>query len=304
MSLSPGPGPSVCAGGPERPAAPRDVGGGLWIRAGGLHCQSDPVLQHQSRSDPPLWLGDQCLLSHQRCSAGAFRRGLYASCLPRRQLGRQRLAAGVALHRKCRRHLEHLAELPCIRRHRPLLVRAPHGQRSGGNAEANPCGWHDRPQAQWSLLVVTGAWLVNQTIGFSAFYAIVACVASLSTHGRENIPLPEIRNWRMYRPSRLILEGRSWRSSLSRAGLAVDAAASCTRCQGQGGLLSVSPRLRADERRCQVRRVSISVATCTTPSNPVAPTSRAYGKTVWSWPSLLRSSACGCGSRVNRRGCR
>ncbi|WP_210164299.1 hypothetical protein, partial [Bradyrhizobium sp. WSM2254] len=30
--------------------------------------------------------------------------------------------------------------------------------------------------------------------------------------------------------------------------------------------------------------------------------SRAYGKTVWSWPSLLRSSSCGGGSRVNRRG--
>ena len=28
---------------------------------------------------------------------------------------------------------------------------------------------------------------------------------------------------------------------------------------------------------------------------------RAYGKTVWSWPSLLRSSSCECGSRVNRR---
>jgi hypothetical protein len=29
---------------------------------------------------------------------------------------------------------------------------------------------------------------------------------------------------------------------------------------------------------------------------------RAYGKTVWSWPSLLRSSSCGCGICVNRRG--
>jgi len=67
-------------------------------------------------------------------------------------------------------------------------------------------------------------------------------------------------------------------------------------------LLSVSPRLRADERRCQVRRASIPMATCTTPSDPVAPTNRAYGKTVWSWPSLLRSSSCGGGSRVNRRG--
>src|SRR4051812_45837252 len=29
---------------------------------------------------------------------------------------------------------------------------------------------------------------------------------------------------------------------------------------------------------------------------------RAYGKTVWSWPSLLRSSPGECGIRVNRRG--
>jgi hypothetical protein len=29
---------------------------------------------------------------------------------------------------------------------------------------------------------------------------------------------------------------------------------------------------------------------------------RAYGKTVWSWPSLLRSSLGGCGTCVNRRG--
>ena len=45
------------------------------------------------------------------------------------------------------------------------------------------------------------------------------------------------------------------RSSLSRAGLAVDAAASCASGQEQGGMLSVSPKLRADERRCQVRLV-------------------------------------------------
>ena len=40
-----------------------------------------------------------------------------------------------------------------------------------------------------------------------------------------------------------------------RAGLAVDAAASCAKAKGQGGLLSVSPGLCVDERRCQVRRV-------------------------------------------------
>jgi hypothetical protein len=83
----------------------------------------------------------------------------------------------------------------------------------------------------------------------------------------------------------------------SRAGLALDAAASGAGGLGRGGLLSVSPKLRADERRRQVRRASILMATCTTPSNPVAPINRAYGKTVWSWPSLLRSSFCS-GPRV------
>jgi hypothetical protein len=34
---------------------------------------------------------------------------------------------------------------------------------------------------------------------------------------------------------------------------------------------------------------------------PCGANERAYGKTVWSWPSSLRSSLCGCGIRVNRR---
>ena len=54
----------------------------------------------------------------------------------------------------------------------------------------------------------------------------------------------EIRNWRMCRPSRLTKRG-DLVSSLSRVGLAVDATASGARGQGQGGLLSVSPKLRA-----------------------------------------------------------
>ena len=72
--------------------------------------------------------------------------------------------------------------------------------------------------------------------------------------------------------------------------------------RGQGGLLSVSPRLRADERRCQVRLVCKFPAPSTGLENCGEMASRAYGKTVWSWPSLLRSSLCGCGIRVNRRG--
>jgi hypothetical protein len=57
-----------------------------------------------------------------------------------------------------------------------------------------------------------------------------------------------------------------------------------------GRVVPVSPKPRADERRCQVRLANISMATCTMPSNPVAQAYGAYGKTVWSWPSLLRSS--------------
>jgi len=60
---------------------------------------------------------------------------------------------------------------------------------------------------------------------------------------------------------------------------------------------------RADERRWQVRLAKGSAATCTTSTNPAANMAdRAYGKTVWSWPSLLRPSSCGGGDRVNRRG--
>ena len=90
-------------------------------------------------------------------------------------------------------------------------------------------------------------------------------------------------------------------SSFSRAGLAVDAAASGARLgagrialrepQGfvrtNGAVRFVSPagfRLRRQGRE-----------------NRGEMAGRAYGKTVWSWPSLLRSSSCGGGSRVNRR---
>ncbi|MEY9879475.1 hypothetical protein ABIA43_001009 [Bradyrhizobium sp. USDA 328] len=92
------------------------------------------------------------------------------------------------------------------------------------------------------------------------------------------------------------------RSSLSRAGLAADAAASCTRVRA--GRIA----LREPETACgraallgfvspvsfQLRRQGWE--------NCGEMAGRAYGKTVWSWPSLLRSSSCGGGSRVNRRG--
>ena len=84
----------------------------------------------------------------------------------------------------------------------------------------------------------------------------------------------------------------------------MDAAAFGCERRGQGGLLSVSPKASCRRAALLVRLANISMATCTMSSNPVAVSERAYGKTVWSWPSLLRSSLCGSGIRVNRRGVR
>ena len=50
----------------------------------------------------------------------------------------------------------------------------------------------------------------------------------------------------------------------------------------------------------KIRLAGISVATCTKPSNPAAVGECAYGKTVWSWPSLLRSSCRGGVCEPNR----
>jgi hypothetical protein len=71
-----------------------------------------------------------------------------------------------------------------------------------------------------------------------------ACRRS-STPPHKNIPL--YRNSEMPYVSLIPahLEGRSCVVRFRRAGLAVDAAASGAKGQGQGGLLSVSPRLRA-----------------------------------------------------------
>ena len=93
-------------------------------------------------------------------------------------------------------------------------------------------------------------------------------------------------------------------SSCSRAGDAVDAAALGTRGAG-----------RADspcEPETACRRAALSGSSRQQFFGNVdkaeeycgVPASRAYGKTVWSWPSLLRSSFRGGGIRVNRRGVR
>jgi hypothetical protein len=79
----------------------------------------------------------------------------------------------------------------------------------------------------------------------------------------------EIRFWRMCRPSRLTLEGRPCVVMVVEPGLRWTRQRRARKC-GQGGLLSVSPRLRVDERRCQVRLASILPVTSTTPGDNAA----------------------------------
>ncbi|MET4290805.1 hypothetical protein ABIB06_001572 [Bradyrhizobium sp. LB8.2] len=102
---------------------------------------------------------------------------------------------------------------------------------------------------------------------------------------RKRFRFTEIRFWRMCRPSRLTLEGRPCVVMVVEPGLRWTRQRRARKC-GQGGLLSVSPRLRVDERRCQVRLASISMATCTTPSDPVA-----------KWRAVRTAKPCGPGRR-------
>jgi hypothetical protein len=118
----------------------------------------------------------------------------------------------------------------------------------------------------------------------------------------EIFDFTEIRKWRISRPSRLILEGRSCGRHFRESGLRWtrqrrarevwagrialrEPKTSCWMSGAVGFVSSVSFRLRRQGWE-----------------NCGEMASRAYGKTVWSWPSLLRPSSCGCGSRVNRRG--
>ncbi|WP_247496919.1 hypothetical protein, partial [Bradyrhizobium sp. 149] len=87
-----------------------------------------------------------------------------------------------------------------------------------------------------------------------------------------------------------------------RAGLAVDAAASGARLRA--GRIALR-ELKASRGRTALsgssrHQVDGNVHKVVETGGEMA--GRAYGKTVWSWPSLLRSSSCGGGIRVNRRG--
>jgi len=100
----------------------------------------------------------------------------------------------------------------------------------------------------------------------------------------------EIRNWRMCRPSRLTKRG-DLVSSLSRAGLR------WTRQRWARKVRAGRIALREPKASC---RMSGAVRFVSSVSfrlrrqgwkNCGKMAGRAYGKTVWSWPSLLRSSA-------------
>jgi len=93
----------------------------------------------------------------------------------------------------------------------------------------------------------------------------------------------------MCRPSRFDLEGRSYVVTDREPGFAVDAAASAREVRA-GRVVPVSPKPRANERRCEVRLANILAVRVHTAARPCGTNGRAYGKTVWSWPSSLRSS--------------
>ncbi|MGY4513238.1 hypothetical protein ACVIN2_006692 [Bradyrhizobium sp. USDA 3650] len=128
-------------------------------------------------------------------------------------------------------------------------------------------------------------------------------------HPPARQPLPtnifhftEIRFWRMCGPPRLILEGRSCGRHVREPGLRWT--------RQRSGARSRAGRIALREPKASFRRAALLGFVSSVSfrlrrqgweyCGEMA--SRAYGKTVWSWPSLLRSSSCGCGIGVNRRG--
>ena len=119
----------------------------------------------------------------------------------------------------------------------------------------------------------------------------------------------EIRFWRMCRASRLILEGRSCGRHVREPGLRWTRQRSGAR-RGAGRIALREPK--ASFRRAALLGFVSSVSFRLRRQgwkNCGEMAGRAYGKTVWSWPSLLRSSCRGgvcepnrADSTVNSRG--
>jgi hypothetical protein len=87
----------------------------------------------------------------------------------------------------------------------------------------------------------------------------------------------EIRKRRMCCPSRLILEGRSYVVTNCEPGLRWTRQRRHERVRA-GRVVPVSPKSRADERRCEVRRANMSMAACTALSAAVASTNARTAK--------------------------
>ncbi len=121
----------------------------------------------------------------------------------------------------------------------------------------------------------------------------------------------------MCRPSRLTIEGRSC-CRRSRAGLAVDAAASGVRAQGQGGLLSVSPKASCGRTallgfvssvfrrlRAQRRRTHAATWRAVRTAKPCGPGRRCHGQVLGEGaatrPTGAGASATFAGAREARR---
>ena len=114
-----------------------------------IHFNPWAVLQHQPRSDPPLWRRGCRHPSPERYRCGSRRHGLYPRRISRGPVRGQRRSAGFPQHRKRRHHLEYLAELLGARRH----VAGFGATRFMDNDQANtqpliPAECHRRFQAQ------------------------------------------------------------------------------------------------------------------------------------------------------------
>ena len=116
-----------------------------------------------------------------------------------------------------------------------------------------------------------------------------ACFVACQCLAAKIFYFTEIRKWRMCCPSRLILEGRSYVVTNCEPGLRWTRRRQAREVRA-GRVVPVSPKPRADERRCEVRLANMLSARVHTADCHCGIGRCAYGKTVWSRPSSLRSS--------------
>ena len=133
-------------------------------------------------------------------------------------------------------------------------------------------------------------WIFRSAHGISGGSVCVS--PSVNPDSEKIFRFTEIRKRRMCRPSRLTLEGRSCCRVIAEPGLRWTQQRRARKPRA-GRIALREPFASRGRAALSGSSRHIPGARCTTPSDPVAPTGRAYGKTVWSWPSLLRSSLSG-----------